>query len=81
MKHRRLGTSAAALALALLAGCGGTLGMQPTVESEVVAPTADGAAAAIAAAARPDYEAQIMTDFAGGSVRMPDDQRSRPTGR
>ena len=78
MKHRRLGTSAAALALALLAGCGGTLGMQPTVESEVVAPTADGAAAAIAAAARPDYEARIMTDFAGSSARMPDDQRSRP---
>lgn len=66
MKHRRLGTSAAALALALLAGCGGTLGMQPTVESEVVAPSL--ASPETAAGALPDYERLIAVSLAGGAV-------------
>lgn len=65
MKHRRLGTSAAALALALLAGCGGTLGMQPTVESEVVAPSL--ASPETAAGALPDYERLIAVSLAGGA--------------
>ena len=69
---------AAALA-ALLAACA-PLGRQPTVESEVIEPQADGAATAIDKVDDPDYEARIVTDFTGGSARMPDEDRTAPVG-
>ena len=67
------------LAPLLLAACA-PLGRQPTVESEVIEPQADGAATAIDKVDDPDYEARIVTDFTGGSARMPDEDRTAPVG-